>query len=233
MPLDTPNLSVTHKPWLDRFLYENQAYITAFLLLWSLACLFLIGLLDKGDGILWLAQYRHPWLTSFFIFCTQLGEGYVYILALLLCLGIHYAKSLAFILNAITVLLISQALKVLFEHERPYRYFTDLLKQPELPNYIPEVVLHDGWTTSFPSGHTTSAFAFYTLLAFFFPNKKWFQALCLLCAFLVGCSRMYLVQHFLKDTTTGMLTGFLIAVLVYGIYARFLETRFEGALRRR
>lgn len=199
---------------IDYFVAENRMYIAAFLILWGLACYFLMGVFNKGDMILFFAENRTEFKNTFFLYCTYIGEGYVYLLATIMLLFSGYSRSLAICLNAVLVLLVSQALKMFFSHERPVRYFSDLLEQPDLPNYIPNVHLLDGWTTSFPSGHTTSAFAFYSLLAFFIPNK-WIKMLCLVLAALVGLSRMYLVQHFLKDVTTGMMTGFLIALVVY------------------
>jgi len=202
---------------IDSFVVENRIYIATFLILWGLACYFLMGVFNKGDMILLFAENRSAFKNTFFLYCTYIGEGYVYLLATIFLLFSGYSRSLAICLNAVLVLLVSQALKIFFAHERPVRYFDDLLEQPDLPNYVPNVDLLDGWTTSFPSGHTTSAFAFYSLLAFFIPNK-WLKMLCLLLAALVGISRMYLVQHFLKDVTTGMLTGFLIALVVYWLH---------------
>lgn len=202
---------------INRFVQENQLYIATFLLLWGTACYLLMGVIEKGDMILLFAENRGWAQNSFFVFCTQIGEGYVYVLATIGLMFVGYSKSLAICLNALMVLGVSQILKIFFAHERPVRFFNDLLGKPELPNYVPDVVLLDGWNTSFPSGHTTSAFAFYTLLAFFLPNK-FLKMFCLVLAVLVGVSRMYLVQHFLKDVTTGMLTGFLIALVVYWIH---------------
>jgi len=199
---------------IDYFVVENRMYIASFLILWGVACYFLMGIFNKGDMILLFAENRSEFKNTFFLYCTYIGEGYVYLFATIMLLFSGYSRSLAICVNAAFVLVISQALKIFFAHERPVRYFSNLLEEPDLPNYIPNVHLLNGWTTSFPSGHTTSAFAFYSLLAFFIPNK-WIKMFCLVLAVLVGLSRMYLVQHFLKDVTTGMLTGFLIALIVY------------------
>lgn len=199
---------------IDAFIIQNSWYVGIFLLLWGIACYLLLGVWNKGDAIVLFAENRTPALNTFFTYCTLIGEGYVYLLAVMVLLFISYSRSLAISVNAFLVLFISHALKKLFQHERPIRYFDELIKKPELPNYLPDVELLDGWTTSFPSGHTTSAFAFYTLIAFFVSNK-YVKLLCLVLATLVGLSRIYLVQHFLKDVTTGMLTGFLIALIVY------------------
>ncbi len=202
------------------FLKDNFGFITAFLILWSLAAFLLIFLVEKGDVILYFAENRTELKNSFFIFCTSLGEGFLYVFSILAFLFIAYSKSFAICVNALLVLVTSGVLKRFFEHERPERFFNDLLKDSALPNYIPDVVLHSGWTTSFPSGHTTSAFALFSLLAFFLTSKS-LKYLCLLCAVLVGVSRMYLVQHFLKDVTSGMLTGFLIALFVYWLHQKY------------
>jgi len=213
---------------LDSFVKENRGYLVSFLLLWSAACYLLFGVVEKGETILFFSGNRTEFRNYFFTFCTYIGEGYVYVIATIVLIFVSYSKSLFISVNAIVVLAVSQVLKRYFEHERPLRYFNDLLATPDVPNYVPDVALHDGWTTSFPSGHTTSAFAFYTLLAFFIPNK-FIKICCLVLAALVGLSRMYLVQHFLKDVTSGMLTGFLIALFVYWLHDRFAH-KFPGKL---
>ena len=209
------------------FWKDNQLYIIGFFLLWGIACFLLMGIIHKGDETIFFAEQRTGLLNSFFIFCTYIGEGYVYAIACTIFIILDRPKCVAIGINAGLVLLVSGGLKYYFKHERPVRYFNDLLQQSELPNYIPDVVLLDGWTTSFPSGHTTSAFAFYSLLAFFVPNKA-FKLFCLLCAVLVGVSRIYLVQHFLKDVTTGMLTGFIVALVVYWGYQRYIDTKMSN-----
>ncbi|MDC0231282.1 phosphatase PAP2 family protein [Aureispira] len=219
METETPPETSTENIKID-FFRENYGYITGFLLLWSFACLLLFGVVEKGDVILFFADNRTEFRNFFFVFWTYFGEGYVYVIAGFVLVFVAYSKCLAIAINAVLVLGVSGVLKQFFEHERPVRYFNDLLKQPDLPNYIPDVVLHDGWTTSFPSGHTISAFAFYTLLALFIRNKG-LKFLCLVIAIFVAVSRMYLVQHFLKDVTSGMLTGFLIALLVYWLHEKY------------
>lgn len=212
------------------FVQQNQIYISAFFLLWGLAAYALFAIVEKGDVILFFAGHRTDFLNAFFVFCTQIGEAYVYALATTAFLFIAYSKTMSIGINAIFVLLFSGALKYYFKHERPVNYYDKLLEQPDLPNYVPDVELLQGWTTSFPSGHTISAFAFYTLLAFFISNQ-WGKLLCLLAAVLVGVSRMYLVQHFLKDVTSGMLTGFLIALFVFVCHERWWKYKWTGRLQ--
>lgn len=206
------------------FWRENLSYLIGFLILWLMGCYALFFIFNKGEFIVFFSNNRSESLNQFFRLGSIIGEGYVYVLAVIVFLFIQYAKSLAIIINSIFVLAFSGSLKWYFEHERPVRYFTDLLKQPDMVTYVEGVKMHDGWTTSFPSGHTTSAFAFYSLLAFFIPNRS-LKLLCLLAAAVVGISRIYLVQHFLKDVVAGSLLGFLIALGVY-----WLSTKFGGKL---
>jgi membrane-associated phospholipid phosphatase len=208
------------------FWKENTLYMVTFLVLWSITCASLLLGVEKGEAIIFFSDNRSDWLNYFFRFCTHIGEGYVYLLAVVAFLFVHYAKSVAIILNSFLVLATSVPLKAFFKHHRPKRYFEEYLNQPELINYVPDVILHDGYTSSFPSGHTTSGFAFYTLLAFFIPNK-YVKLLCLLAAFLVGLSRVYLVQHFLKDVVAGSMLGFLVALFTYWLTQKF-EHRFSG-----
>lgn len=213
---------------LDQFFQDNKIYIVPFFLIWGIAAFRVLSTPEKEELILFFAAHRTDFLNHFFVFCTHIGEGYVYAVATIAFLFIRYSKALAININVIFVLGVAGILKEFFQHERPVRYFNDLLHQPDLPNYVQGVALHDGWTTSFPSGHTISGFAFYTLLAFFIQNK-YLKVFCLVLAMLVGISRMYLVQHFLKDVTSGMLTGFLVAVVVYWLHERFAE-RLPGKL---
>ena len=96
--------------------------------------------------------------------------------------------------------ILAQIIKPLVEAPRPETYFA-----PQwLPFFIKEII-HTG-TSSFPSGHATSAFATAGVLALFFKDK-WVHILLLLLAVQVGFSRIYLAQHFLTDVLAGSLIG--------------------------
>lgn len=215
---------------LEKFAKDNNIFIIPFFIIWGLAAFFVLSTPEKEEMILFFATHRTEFLNHFFAFCTYIGEGYVYAIATIIFLFIRYSKALAINVNVVLVLSTAGILKEYFKHERPFRYFNDLLHRPDLPNYVEGVELHNGWTTSFPSGHTISGFAFYTLLAFFIPNK-FLKFICLVAACLVGLSRIYLVQHFLKDVASGMITGFFIALFAYWIHETYLRDRFSGNLK--
>mgnify|MGYP000920111285 CR=1 FL=1 len=67
---------------------------------------------------------------------------------------------------------------------------------------------------SFPSGHTTFAFAIFTSFAFIY-QKPLQQIFFLFCALLVAFSRIYLLQHFLRDTIVGSMIGFVCAFVLF------------------
>ena len=65
---------------------------------------------------------------------------------------------------------------------------------------------------SWPSGHTTSAFAFAVAVGMAFPKLRWPM---LAIAALTGFSRMVLNMHYLGDVIMGATIGTLGAVLIY------------------
>ena len=67
---------------------------------------------------------------------------------------------------------------------------------------------------SFPSGHTTTAFAIFTMLTLFARNKNWGFVFVIL-AWLTGYSRCYLFQHFPEDILGGVVIGVFSSIIVY------------------
>lgn len=101
-------------------------------------------------------------------------------------------KSAATILIAITL---STGLKYAIQRERPYHaYPNDIVKRD-----------HSG-TYSFPSGHTTAAFATATSLSLSY--RKWYVAVpAFTYAGFMGYSRMRLGVHYPSDVLAGALLG--------------------------
>lgn len=104
----------------------------------------------------------------------------------------------------LNVLLIS-GLKYTINRKRPYeQYPNDIIKRTNSGPY------------SFPSGHTSSAFAAATALTL--STKKWYVAVpsyAYACA--VGYSRMRLGVHFPSDVLGGMVIGIGSSLLVFQI----------------
>ena len=105
----------------DSFLNANIVYILPYFVLWSAAVFYLFNGGERGDVIQFFARHRSTNSNHFFVFCSSLGEAYAYIIAIIGFLFVAYSKSIAFLLNALFVLIFSGALKWLFRHERPVR----------------------------------------------------------------------------------------------------------------
>ncbi len=102
----------------------------------------------------------------------------------------------ALCVNAFT----TTALKLAFKRDRPFVTYPFLDKQADAGSY------------SFPSGHTSSAFAFATSISLAFP--KWYViAPSYVYACAAGYSRMHLGVHFPSDVLAGAIVGAGSAVL--------------------
>ena len=78
--------------------------------------------------------------------------------------------------------------------------------------------------SSFPSGHTATAFAIATVLILFIKNRQW-QLPVLLSAVMVGYSRIYLAQHFLIDVLVGALIGSLSGIAGFYLIPNFKKIK--------
>ncbi len=188
-------------------------YIIVFLislLVWSIT--------DHGDTVLLLNANRNEVLDFFFKYWTHLGDG-VFVGVLFIGLLVwKWRLAMIFLALGLAQLLFSQGLKRLVFRDipRPTRYFdgiTDL--------QLIEGVQHHG-SFSFPSGHTITAFAIATFFAIIFRKNKGLSTAILASAILVGVSRIYLLQHFLRDVLAGSLIGVVIAIGVYLLFAKYV-----------
>ncbi len=189
-------------------------------LFWIAFSLFLIfgGILllfiEKGDAILYFNAQRSHFSDAFFSYITKGGEHAAYIISLvLLLLLVNYRTAMMLPLIGGFVAIVSAITKSIFAQPRPALYFKEAgILEMIVP--VSGVAMHGG-NTSFPSGHTMSAFALYTFLALTISYKRSWSLVLLLLAVLVGVSRIYLVQHFLEDVVTGAAIGAFIGTLWY------------------
>ena len=78
---------------------------------------------------------------------------------------------------------------------------------------------------AFPSGHTTTAFIWFALMALHW-NRPVLQLFSAFCAIAVAVSRVYLMVHWITDIMAGALLGVAIAVIVHHIFLRLQKNRF-------
>jgi len=161
----------------------------------------------KAGSFIFLNSY-HPFLLNvFFTNYTFLGDG-IFALCLILFFLYRQRKQQAFALLASFLIsgLAVQVIKNFVNAPRPKIFF-------EAGQYLYFIngVSHGGHS-SFPSGHTATAFAIATVIVTILKIKKW-QLLVLFAAALVGYSRIYLAQHFLIDVIVGALIGNISGIL--------------------
>lgn len=159
-----------------------------------------------GQILLWIQSHlRCAALSAFFIPFTHLGDhGWFFILLAALLLLHPKTRPLGF----------RCALGLLFS-----LLFTNLLLKHLVARVRPFVVV-DGLTAlvterdpnSFPSGHTSAAFAFVFALLFG-VKKRWLQVLLVAGAALMGCSRLYVGVHYPTDVLAGCVVGICAGLL--------------------
>ncbi len=190
-------------------LKKNAFFLLPYLLFLLTVAALLISM-QKGELHLAINKHHNPFADTMFVLITYLGDGFTVLFAVFLLLFYNYRY--AFLTGAANVLAagITQGLKHLIFHDvvRPAAFLKDIKELYLVPG------VENLYNYSFPSGHTTAAFALYFSLALMFENK--FAKFFLFCvALLTGFSRIYLSQHFLVDVFTGSIIGTLTTLFVY------------------
>lgn len=155
-------------------------------------------------------QHHIPFFDVFFYYATYLGDGITAVFIVLALLFISYRYALITALSVIISAIITQLLKhfVFSDIVRPKKYFEGLQQLyfvPDVENYL---------YNSFPSGHTTCAFALYFSAAMCCKNNL-LKFLFFTIALTAAYSRVYLSQHFFEDVYAGSFIGTITAFFVY------------------
>lgn len=170
-------------------------------------------------------------LDTFSRLLTFLGNGWFAVIFSLFFLFIRFRYFFMLIGSFSVSGLMAQFLKrVVFpEILRPAAFLDQM---PGL-TLVPGIDLHH--TLSFPSGHTTTAFAV-LLLTGFIIHKKYAVFGMMLLAWLASLSRVYLSQHFLIDVLGGSLLGVFSALFFYWYFRKFkaawIDQSLAGIIRR-
>lgn len=155
-----------------------------------------------GGILLWIQEHlRGPALDCAVSFYTALGNAGLLFLAaaaLLLCFKKTRKTGLTALLAiAIGFICTNLILKNLISRPRPWLMVEGLT-----------AIVTENDPNSFPSGHTTAAFAFASALWRTAPDR-WMRWAALACAVLMGLSRLYVGVHYPSDVLVGVLVGLL------------------------
>lgn len=191
---------------------DNIHYVICCLLFFLFGGV-LLFFIEKPNVIFFFSENRTPFLDFFFTYMTKMGEEIMYLVFVISFLFVKIRYAILIPLIGITVSIISYLTKTFFAHDRPLMFLENMNLADQV-NFVEGVKLLIG-PTSFPSGHTMSAFALYGLVAFMFSRKKIWGVVFFIFALLIGLSRNYLVQHFFQDIYLGALIGFGLSILFY------------------
>lgn len=203
---------------LNRIWSSVHVYIWACLLFWIVTLWIVIGI-QPGSDLSWFNDWKGTWIDNVFIYGTKLGEEHSYILVMVLLFFGHRKDVLWIPLIGIVVTIISFLGKQFFREPRPGAFAAE-------PWFADRIILVDGiqpltGLTSFPSGHTMSAFALACFIIYLFPLKKGWVFVVFALAVLVGLSRVYLVMHFLRDVLTGSIIGVIVGLAMAYVHSRY------------
>jgi hypothetical protein len=171
-------------------------------------------------------------------FITNFGGPYeTYTLASLAAYGLLFKneKTLNTTLLAtqayITGGMIESIAKYLSGRQRPSYYGVDTMGTPRF--HGPISILgrkYNGQTvsSSFPSGHTTVAFAAATVFAMEYRNKPWIPVLAYSAASLIGISRITENRHWATDVLVGAALGYVSGRQVVNNYHRYAFIKASG-----
>ncbi len=165
---------------------------------------------SKAEKHLEFNSFHTTFFDFFFYYFTYFGDGVTALIISLILIAVNYRNALFVGLSNIISALITQLLKhTLFaDVVRPKKFFEgihELYLVPREDNYL---------YYSFPSGHSTCAFALYFALALIVENKI-LKLLFFIIASLVGYSRIYLSQHFFEDVYAGSLIGVVTTLIMF------------------
>lgn len=180
--------------------------------LFFLSSILMVTMFSKSSLHLILNKFHFWFLDYFFKYATYLGDGIMFGVLVLVFLFIKKRMALVFGVSGILTLIITHVLKKIVFAGMPRP--VGVIGEDKL--HLVEGIKIAFWNT-FPSGHTTTAFAIFTILCLYF-RKCTSQYLWIGLALVAGISRVYLSQHFWIDIFVGSVLGILIAFISMGLF---------------
>lgn len=191
-------------------IFQEQKWFYIPYIILILVCSYFIISYSKAEIHLWTNQFYSGFFDVFFRYVTELGNGALLPIFLLIVVLIRYRYGLymlsVFLGSGIVVQLLKRL--VFFDMARPLGTFGETT-----PYHWVEGV-ERLCCNSFPSGHSATAFGFFLCFAVVF-KEKWIKIAMFFIACLVAYSRVYLSQHYLMDIMAGSFIGVTTATLLY------------------
>ncbi len=168
--------------------------------------------------LLWIQEnVRNSFLSSVLIPITKSGDvGIIFIVLgiIFLCFKRTRKTGIIFLMALVLNFIVNNLIiKNVIARERPFNVIENLI-----------ILIPPPGGYSFPSGHTSSAFA--CMITLFFTEKR-FAPVGLVYALLMGFSRMYAGVHYPTDVICGAVVGTVIAcfsAIGYNYFMKRLNT---------
>ncbi len=192
----------------------------------------------------WIQSIQSPILNTIMTIITTLGdEGIIFIaMALVLMFTKKYRKAgFAMIIALLVMTLCNNViLKDLFARTRPFNLY---IENPgkyaewggELSKYFFPNFVHAPSSYSFPSGHTSSAFA--AAIAVLWYDRKLGIPTTVFAA-LMGFSRIFVEVHYCTDVIAGTIVGVIYALMgvlivkyLYPVVDKFVFSKIEAFIK--
>ncbi|RRA98818.1 phosphatase PAP2 family protein [Larkinella rosea] len=199
-------------------LTKNRSFFIVYLFFFILVGVLML-LYTKTELMQWVNAHNWPTGDLFFQYVTNLGDGAFAVIVIVVLLFRSFRAALmgvaAFLLSTLIVRVLKEV--VFTGSLRPLKYFEHSEWQYRI---IDGLDIHS--YNSFPSGHSTTAFAVFSLLALLDErkNRGWFWAL---LAVVTAYSRVYLFQHFVEDIYVGSIIGTVSSVVVFLLFSRYWD----------
>lgn len=208
---------------MKKFVKHNIIVLTIYVVILSLLGYWLLNDDKVSIHKTINAFVGNQWIDVFFKYITHFGDG-IFAVVLVLILAYYNFRNAIFILLSYTLASIVATIfkriiyPDIFRPDFTFKFFVG-----EKLNLIDGIEMLS--SNSFPSGHSTTAFAVFVALAFLVKSNA-SKFLFLVTACIVAFSRTYISQHWLIDIYVASVIGTLSAVLSY--YIVFIKSNSDN-----
>ena len=203
------------KSTTGRIVRENLDFLIPYAV-FSALIIVLLGVYGNSQLFLTVNSHHSGFADIFFRYLTNLGDGVIAALFILVLLWISFREALTFFIITMVITIIVNIFKdhLFPEMDRPVAFFGTSEVIHLVSGYDPPTL------STFPSGHSATAFSVCLYLSFFFKNRA-VKFLLFVAALGVGYSRMYLSAHFPLDVVAGAAIGVLTTLMCFTLGRQF------------
>jgi len=209
---------------LKKYVRENLWFLLPWLL-FVITCSYFCITYNKVDLHLMSNQFVGGWSDTLYLILTSTGDGLIIVIAILILLFFNTRMAIQLSIIFVISSIIAHIFKdiIMTNTYRPYYVFQHLhIKLRVISGMYMNTV------SSFPSGHSMTAFSLFAFFAFYI-RQNYIKFIFCITAIMIAYSRVYLSQHFLIDILAGSLIGVLTVLLVMA-YTN-ISTKYNMPLR--